>query len=155
MRVRDFQPTDLGAIATLFYETVRFVNRADYAQEQVEAWAPRILATSFWGQRLAQKDVLVVEDDHAALTAFATLESTGYIDFFFCRHDLVGQGVGTLLYQELEARARQGSIVRLFTQASLTARPFFERRGFHSIRSQQVEIRGVKLRNDVMEKHLS
>lgn len=32
---------DIGALRTLFYDTVITVNRKDYTQRQVEAWASR------------------------------------------------------------------------------------------------------------------
>ena len=38
------------------------------------------------------------------------------------------------------------------THASITARPFFERRGWHVVKEQQVERRGVLLTNFVMER---
>lgn len=41
---------------------------------------------------------------------------------------------------------------RLWVQASLTARPFFEGRGYRVVKAQQVERRGVLLPNFVMEK---
>ena len=38
------------------------------------------------------------------------------------------------------------------THASITARPFFEARGYRVVRQQQVERQGVALTNFVMEK---
>ena len=38
------------------------------------------------------------------------------------------------------------------THASITARPFFEARGYRVVRAQQVERYGVRLTNFVMEK---
>ena len=38
------------------------------------------------------------------------------------------------------------------THASLTARPFFEQRGWQAVREQEVERRGVRLKNVVMHK---
>ena len=40
------------------------------------------------------------------------------------------------------------------THASITARPFFEKRGYHVVKEQQVERRGVVLINYVMIKRL-
>ena len=40
------------------------------------------------------------------------------------------------------------------THASITARPFFEARGYRVVRPQQVERRGQVLTNFVMEKEL-
>jgi putative acetyltransferase len=43
---------------------------------------------------------------------------------------------------------------RLYTEASITARPVFERHGFHVIAAQEVPARGALLRNYRMEKTL-
>ena len=41
-RIRYYEAEDALQIARLFYETVRSVNRADYSEEQVQAWAPEV-----------------------------------------------------------------------------------------------------------------
>ena len=43
----------------------------------------------------------------------------------------------------------QGDII---THASITARPFFEKRGYRIVKEQTVERRGIRLTNYVMEK---
>ena len=45
-------------------------------------------------------------------------------------------------------------ISRLYSEVSITARPFYERMGFKVVKEQQVEMRGQVLTNFVMEKHL-
>lgn len=42
--VREFQITDLDQIVTLIYDTVHAINAQDYTLEQLEAWAPILLA---------------------------------------------------------------------------------------------------------------
>jgi putative acetyltransferase len=66
----------------------------------------------------------------------------------------VGRGVGGLLYEAVEREARGKGLVRLSTEASITARPFFERRGFCIVREQTVSRRGVSMTNFFMEKDL-
>ena len=39
MRIRSYHSDDCQAILSLFYETVHRINRRDYTQEQIEAWA--------------------------------------------------------------------------------------------------------------------
>jgi N-acetylglutamate synthase-like GNAT family acetyltransferase len=53
---------------------------------------------------------------------------------------------------QIQVRAKNLGIQKLFTEASITARPFFERRGFRVITPQEVERRGMKFINYVMEK---
>ena len=50
--------------------------------------------------------------------------------------------------------AKERGIKRLFTEASVTARPFFERCGFHVVRMQVVQTRGVEMPNLQMERAL-
>jgi putative acetyltransferase len=54
----------------------------------------------------------------------------------------------------METEARRRGIVRLFTEASITARPFFEHSGFSLIAEQVVVCRGVEFVNFRMDKHL-
>ena len=43
----------------------------------------------------------------------------------------------------------------LYSEVSITARPFFERMGFKVIKHQEVEVKGQHLTNYVMKKYLS
>ncbi|MEH2326176.1 MAG: hypothetical protein V7K32_21985 [Nostoc sp.] len=45
-------------------------------------------------------------------------------------------------------------ISKLFTEASITAKPFFESQNFIVVKQQEVERRGQKLRNVIMEKSI-
>ena len=62
--------------------------------------------------------------------------------------DFQGRGIASALCDRLEKGA-EGKIV---THASVTAKPFFERRGYRAVREQRVERNGVFLTNYVMEK---
>jgi len=151
VRIRDFREEDAAVLARLFFDTVRTVNLGDYSQEQVEAWAPEVPDAAAWRRRMAARHTLVAEDE-TGLVGFIELEEHGTLDMLYCRADRVRQGVGTALYAALEARARRLGLKRLFTAASLTARPFFERQGFHVTRQQTVERQGVQLPQFAMEK---
>jgi putative acetyltransferase len=65
-----------------------------------------------------------------------------------------GVGVASLLLRTVEATAQNQGLRCLTTEASLTARPFFERRGFDVVASQEVQKRGQTLRNFLMERRL-
>ena len=83
------------------------------------------------------------------LAGFGDLDpAAGYLDRLYVHKDLQGRGVATALCNALE-EAAAGPVV---THASVTARPFFARRGYRVLRAQQVERRGVTLANYVMEK---
>ena len=58
------------------------------------------------------------------------------------------------LLDRIEAMAREQGLHRLFTEASITARPVFEHRGFHVEAAQDVALRGQTFRNYRMAKAL-
>ena len=151
--VRDYAGNDAGEICRLFYETVRAVNLKDYSPEQVQAWAPAPPDPEAWHARMSGRHTLVAESG-GEVVGFAELEEDGHLDMLYCRRDFIGRGVGALLYAAVEERAGEIGCERIFTEASITARPFFWRRGFRVVRRNTVVRRGVGLTNFSMRKVL-
>lgn len=146
MEIRTYRPGDCPALAALFYHTVHTVNAADYTPEQLAAWAPEAADLDAWDRSFRAHHTLVAVEGETVL-GFGDMDG-GYLDRLYVRADRQGQGVGSVLCALLE-RAAGGRVV---THASITARPFFERRGYRVVRKQRVERRGVLLTNFVMEK---
>lgn len=151
MKIRTYEIGDTEAIMQLFYDTVHEVNICDYTQEQVDVWAPTNMDTDFWADSFKRKYTYVAEEG-TQIIGFGELEDNGHIDRFYCHKDFQGKGIGTQILQKIESKARSLGIKRLFVEASITARPFFEKRGFVTVRQQEVERRGQTLINFVMEK---
>ena len=94
-------------------------------------------------------------DDDGTLAGFGELEENGHIDCFYCHHAYQRRGVGSAIYSRIEAKARALGLTRLLVEASITARPFFEAKGFAVVKRQTVICRGIELTNYVMEKALA
>ena len=152
--VRAYQAKDARSIVQLFYETVRSVNRAHYSQAQVMAWAPRVPDAREWHQRMSGRRTLVAEKGGEVVGFAELVEEKGHLDMLYVRKDAVGTGVGGKLYEAVERQVRGLGPKRVSTEASITARPFFEQWGFRVVREQTVVARGVSLVNFVMEKQL-
>jgi len=73
---------------------------------------------------------------------------------FYCRKDMIRSGVGPALYEAVESKAIGLRLQRIFTEASITARPFFEHCGFAVCQQLRVTRGGVELSNFRMEKRL-
>ena len=151
--IRYYEAGDAPEIVRLFFETVRSVNRADYSDEQLEAWAAGVPDPEEWHARMAGRRTLVAEEG-GEVVGFAELEYDGRLDMLYVRKDAVGQGVGRRLYEAVEREARGQGLGWIFTEASITAHPFFEQQGFRVVREQMVSRRGVSMTNFVMEKEL-
>ena len=154
MHIRLFRAEDAPAIAQLFHDTIRTVNLRDYTIAQVQAWAPDDLNFRNWAEICSNRFTYVAEESGQIL-GFGELESNGHIDCFYCHKDFQGRGVGRRIYDAIEIKAIELGCDRLFTEASITAKPFFQHLGFSIITAQQVICRGEMFTNYKMEKHLT
>lgn len=153
MQIRLFQPGDAPAIAQLFHDTVRTINIQDYSLEQVTAWSPDDLYFRDWLEGCSSKFTYVAEVDQQII-GFGELEQNGQIDCFYCHHLYQRQGVGSRIYTAIAKRAQELNLTHLFTEASITAKPFFLSKGFVVVKEQTVACRGQIFINYLMRKQL-
>ncbi|MBE9013781.1 GNAT family N-acetyltransferase [Pseudanabaenaceae cyanobacterium LEGE 13415] len=153
MLIRLFRPEDAAQIAKLFHDTIREVNIRDYSIAQVQAWSPDDLYFRDWATICAQRFTYIAEEA-GLIFGFGELEANGHIDCFYCHKDYQRQGIGQAIYQAIEAKSRELNVDQLFTEASITAKPFFQSLGFTVITEQQVSCRGETFTNYRMEKIL-
>ena len=90
---------------------------------------------------------VAVED--GAIVGFGDIDEGGYLNRLFVHKDHQREGVASAICDALE-QAVQNS--RIEVHASVTSRPFFEKRGYRVVKEQQVERQGILLTNFVMEK---
>lgn len=151
--IRTYAAPDCDALIELFRLAVRQTAPADYSQDQVLAWAPDEIDRANWQRRRTCKPTWVAEID-GKIAGFMDLEADGHIDMAYVHPACQRLGVATALLSFVERAARMKDIKRLYTEASITARPFFEHRGFRVLSRQTVMLRGQAFLNYRMEKQL-
>ncbi len=154
MRIRRALPSDLAEITSLFYETVTRINAKDYTPPQIEVWAEGVANAERWLKRIAEQYFYVTGSEHEMI-GFASMTETGYVDVLYVHYAYQGQGIATTLMSALEADANQLQISLLTADVSITARPFFEARGFIVEEEQEMLIRDMVLRNFRMKKKIA
>lgn len=156
MILRRYQPSDCEEMARLFYETVHTVNARDYREEQLNVWASGKIDLEKWDQSFrAHYSLAAVEDERPEETkilGFGDMDETGYLDRLYVHKDHQREGIASALCDQLEGYAWEKKAEKIVTHASITARPFFEKRGYRVVREQQVSRHGILLTNYVMEK---
>lgn len=80
------------------------------------------------------------------------MDHTGYLDKLFVHKDYQGQGIATMIANELERYAQENNIKIIIVEASITAKPFLKKRDYYTVKQQEVERRGQLLTNFVMRK---
>ncbi|EEL33193.1 GNAT family N-acetyltransferase [Bacillus toyonensis] len=149
--IRIFQKEDLEPVLQLFYETVHTVNARDYNELQLQAWAPKRLDRERWLQSL-EKNICYVAEYRGVIVGFGDYNDEHYIDRLFTHKDYQGKGVASYILQKLEKEAVNLGHGDIYTEASITAKSFFERKGFICIKEQKKQHNGQIFINYVMKK---
>ena len=152
--IRDYRPEDVQALANIYYNTIHRINIQDYTEEQVDVWAPiTSLETEGWAKKFLRiKPIIATIGDE--IVGFTQFEPNGHIDYFYCHHEWIGKGVGSALMKEILHRAENNHIHLIFSEVSITAKPFFEKWRFRVVAQQKILRQGIELTNFKMERAL-
>ncbi len=148
MIIREYTSADCNSLVELFYNTVHSINEKDYSEEQLNVWATGRVNFEAWNRSFLEHFTVVVVDDDV-IVGFGDIDKTGYLDRLFVHKNYQKRGIAKAICDELEKKV---NTERFITHASITARPFFEKRGYRVLKEQQVELEGIILLNYVMEK---
>lgn len=147
MHLRRYKSADCKEILALFYDTVHRVNAKDYTKEQLDAWATGGESESEWDRSFCSHyTVVAVCDKSGKIMGFGDIDG-GYLDRLYVGSEFQGMHVGTAICDELEKHAISNGELTVTTHASITARGFFEKRGYAVTKERQVVRRGVALTN--------
>jgi len=138
-------------VADLFHSAVHNIDSSVYNCQQKEAWASTPPDYDFWFIRLNEKKPFLAMVGNR-VAGFMELESDGHIDCAYTHPVFQREGVAGKLLDHLVAEAIQNNIARLYVEASLIARPFFESRGFSFVKENEIARKGVRLVNFTMVK---
>ncbi|MXO03722.1 GNAT family N-acetyltransferase [Flavobacterium sp. HBTb2-11-1] len=144
---------DLNEMQQLYVETIQTVCKNDYDSAQIKAWISGVKNTERWIEVIEKQFVLLAIIENK-IVGFGTLKDGNYIDFFYIHKDFQRQGIADKILNELENEARKHHSEIITSDISITAKPFFEKKGF-AVKAKQKNIRlGVELINFKMEKKL-
>lgn len=144
--IREYTSSDCEKLIELFCSTVHTVNAKDYSKEQLIAWTDGVDFDK-WDRSLREHYSLVAVEQEQ-IVGFGDIDETGYLDHLYVHKDFQRQGIASAICDELEQCVSTG----ITTHASVTAKPFFEKRNYRVLKKQQVERNGLLLTNYVMKK---
>lgn len=148
--LRPYLPADITTVSELFYDTVHTVNRRDYTDEQLDAWADGNIDHDKWNSSFLSSITVIAEID-GIIVGFGDITHDGYLDRLYIHKEYQHIGIATAICDYLENKTNSDKIT---THASITAKPFFERRGYAVIKEQRVIRRNIALTNYIMEKQI-
>jgi ribosomal protein S18 acetylase RimI-like enzyme len=149
--IRVFQHGDHVAIAEIFSRAVHEIASEVYSREQCLAWSDIAPNHEHWKRRCELKRPFVFLKG-ATIAGFLELDPDGHIDCAYVHPDHRRQGVVSALARHAVETCFARGIDRVHAEASLCARPMFEKIGFKTLSGNLVNIRGVELLNFKMER---
>jgi len=136
LKIRKYKESDFDDLCEIFLRAVKETASADYSPHQIAAWAQ--IDVSRWQDKLTDSTVQVAVIDDRPVGFITALER--YIDLLFVSPEFTRQGIASALLTALVIQLPEGMLT---VDASITAKPFFERHGFLVLQQQSVETRGV------------
>ena len=88
------------------------------------------------------------------MAGFSSMNKEGLFTFHVCTQDMQGRGVATLLLSEVEKMGKAYGVDEITSEVSLTAKPFFEQKGYKVVKSQKCRANQLELTNFVMCKQI-
>lgn len=152
MEIRKAKEADLDEILSLFKQTVIEINKKNYSSVQIEAWSSSAEDKDRWLKKIETQHFLVALTKEKMVGFGSVID--GYLDTMFVHKDHQGEGVASKIYSELESLSFKNEARELTTEASITARPFFEKQGFKVVEKQKVNRKGIEITNFKMIKRL-
>lgn len=153
MNFRKATILDLAEMQEMYIETIKWVCKNDYTPLQIDAWVSGLNNTERWLKVIHDQYVLLatIKDK---IVGYGTLKDGNYIDFFCVHKDFQRQGIADKVFIQLEFEAIKENSKTITADVSITAKPFFEKKGF-VVKTEQKNIRlGVELINYKMEKKI-
>ena len=150
--IRAALQSDAVELKKLFQNTVLAINRRDYSQAEVEDWASCGDNLSNIEDMIKTHYFIVAVNQQSEIVGFSSITPQGYLHSMFADKDFQGEGIATMLLNEIEQYAITNGIIRITSEVSLTARPFFEKRGYIVEEEQKRKANKLSLTNFWMAK---
>lgn len=152
--IREARQSDCVELKDLYQNTVLTINRRDYSQEEVEDWASCGNDLSKIEGMIRTHYFIVAVNRQSQIVGFSSITPQGYLHSMFVHKDFQGKGIAKALLNKIEQYAIAAGIGRITSEVSLTARPFFEKRGYVVQEEQKRKANRLCLTNFWMAKEI-
>ncbi|HRN87311.1 GNAT family N-acetyltransferase [Hyphomicrobium sp.] len=151
--LRPFLIPDTAGLQDLFAQSIEELTAEDYNEDQRLAWVSTAADAEAFAERLAGMVTLLVQVD-GEYAGFACLKDNKTLEMLYVHPYYAGQGIGTALTDAVERIAAGRGATEITVEASDTAVPFFEARGYEGTQRNMMPLDDQWLPNTTMKKPL-
>ena len=142
---------DIDQIRLLFFETINHVNTKDYNSSQIEIWSAGYNDIPKWRKKLSEQ-YFIVAKINTLVVGFASIAPDGCLDYMYVHKNHQREGIATHLLEAIEKFVLENGLLEIWSDVSITAKPFFLRKGFNIIKTYSKEVNGIFFENTIMTK---
>lgn len=146
---------DIPELKEMYKATLRAVNSADYTPEEIEDWASCGDNSAHLTDLITNLYFLVALNENNQIIGFTSIQTDGYLHSMFVHKDYQRMGVASFLLSKAEEYATENQIKTITSEVSITAKPFFERKGYQVVEEQKRQANKLCLTNYWMKKELT
>jgi putative acetyltransferase len=151
--LRPYLPADLPLLSEIRFAAIEELTVEDY-DAQRRAWASAVDADAAFARSL-EKGLTLVALIGGGPVGSISLQDGRLIDQLYVHPSVARTGVASALVEAIEKLVAARGVARLVTDATDTAKPLFEARGYHGIHRNTIEIEGEYFGNTRMTKALA
>lgn len=146
---------DIPELKEMYKATLRAVNSADYTPEEIEDWASCGDNAAHMADLITNLYFLVALNENNQIIGFTSIQTDGYLHSMFVHKDYQRMGVASFLLSKAEEYATENHIKTITSEVSITAKPFFERKGYQVVKQQKRQANKLCLTNYWMKKEIT
>jgi putative acetyltransferase len=151
--LRPYLASDLPLVSEIRLAAIEELTVDDYDEAQRRAWATAVDDDDELAQKL-ENNLTLIALIGGSPVGFIAMQKDGRIDQLYVHPAVARTGVASVLVDAIEKLAAARHTNTLVTDASDTAKPFFDARGYQAVQRNTIEIDGVWLGNTRMTKTL-
>lgn len=131
--IRKAKIEDLPELQKLFSETIIKTCQNEYSLNQRKVWSNAVKKTEKWEKSLKEEFFIVAESEKI-IVGFSSLKNKNHLNLMYIHKDYTRKGIASLLYEHIKAKSIECKVEKLSANVSKTAKPFFEKLGFKTVK---------------------
>lgn len=131
------KPEDIERIKTIFIEAIDFFAAKDYTSAQLQAWKAATQNENIWQKIVSQNKTWLAKYE-GYIVGFGTLAEDNQVEMLYVDKSFGRKGVATLLLDQIFNEILRQNQNLATAHVSLTALPFFEKKGFKIVQIKEV-----------------
>lgn len=153
-KLREATLADIPELKEMYKATLRTINIADYTLEEIEDWASCGDDTAHLADLITNLYFIVALNESDQIIGFTSIQKDGYLHSMFVHKNYQRKGVASFLLSKAEEYAIENQMKTITSEVCITAKPFFERKGYTVLKEQKRKANKLCLTNYWMIKRI-